>query len=337
VRRAAERVGAGRAAISRDALALTIDVECDSDGGPTWRYAAPVAYRNIEHGLGEVLAGVLSEADAQATLLVSNVVLQHEPSVAVLRELARVELGTHLHGDFMEPERRVADPSGQRALENQCEYGAGLESAKLQGITRLFTQAVGRQPTSFRAGRWSAGAETAGLLAELGYLVDSSVTPHVHWTDAGRSVDFRDAPEQPYRPSSTNLLRPGELPIWEFPVSIIRPWWSRNPLWLRPSLSSTRVMRRVMASLNARHQEPRVFVAMLHSSELTGGTSPYSRTEREAKRIATRLRRLLANAAEKGVRFGTLSDLARERTTGSHGRRGLPSAENAVEPSQGQQ
>jgi peptidoglycan/xylan/chitin deacetylase (PgdA/CDA1 family) len=282
-----------------DALALTVDVECDSDGGRSWRNSDPLTFRNVEHGIGEVLSAALDETDACATLLVSNVVLEHPASVEVLRGLARVELGAHLHGDFLEPGR--CDPAGAVPADGQQEYDEALERAKLESLGRLFRDAFGTDPRSFRAGRWSLGPRTGRLLGELGYIADASVTPHKNWYDG---IDFRGAPEQPY---------PLDPPVWEFPVSIVSGWWTfGKACWLRPSLSPRPLMRAVLASLPRRHPTPRTFVAMLHSSELTPGASPYSH-----RPVAARLRWLLRHAADSGMRFATLGELARERQSAS--------------------
>jgi hypothetical protein len=298
----------------RDVLAITVDVECDSNGGPTWRYSDPLSFRNIAEGLGGELADILQSGNAAATLLISNVVLNHEPSVRILRDLGRVELGTHLHGDFLRPQPRTENPAGYKTVENQCEYTDELEWAKLQAITQLFTDVFGRPPTAFRAGRWSASGRTALFLARLGYAADASVTPHVRWRDAGRNVDHRGAPEQPYRPAHDLISRVGEVPLWEFPVSIVRPWWAAwRPVWLRPSLSSADSMLRVISTLSNRHQAPRTFLAMLHSSELSRGTSPHTRTEDATARVVSRLRELVERAGSAGMRFATLTELARER------------------------
>ena len=294
-----------------DRLVVTVDVECDSDGGPTWRYASPLSFRGVSHGLGDLLARVLDSTNAAATLLVSNVVLEDAASVAVLRDLDRVELGAHLHGDFLAPGPRFDDPAGAKTVENQNEYSEGIERAKLENLTELFRSAFGGTPTSFRAGRWSAAGRTARLLTDLGYRVDSSVSPHVHWTDGGRSIDYRRAPEQPYRPDEINISVPGELPLWELPVSIVAPWWSaQRPVWLRPSYSSIAMMRRVIHSIRRRHPPPRTFVAMLHNTELTEGTSPHSRTPESAEHMAQRLQALLHWAANDGMTFATLTEAA---------------------------
>jgi hypothetical protein len=71
-----------------------------------------------------------------------------------------------------------------------------------------------------------------------------------------------------------------------------------------------RTMRRVVGVLRARSPEPRVLVAMLHNTELTPGSSPYSRTPPDAARVAARLREMLEWAGAQGMRFATLSEAA---------------------------
>jgi hypothetical protein len=294
-----------------DRLVVTVDVECDSDGGPTWRYSDPLTFRGVEHGLGEVLAPMLPETGGVATLLVSNVVMTHAPSVALLRELPSVELGAHLHGDFLRPDPRVAGPAGARTIENQNEYPAEVERAKLKVLGEMFRSNFGADPVSFRAGRWSAAGRTVSLLAELGYRVDSSVSPAVHWQDGGRSVDYSNAPVQPYRPSSDDIATPGDVPLWELPVSIVRSWLSPfRPVWLRPSRSSPAAMRRVVAKIRSRFEGPRTFVMMFHNNELTPGASPYSRDDDAALRVRRNLMEFLAWARDDGMVFMTMAQAA---------------------------
>lgn len=293
-------------------LIITVDVECDSDGGPTWRYADPAAFRGISHGVADRLHQILESTGSVATLLISNVVLEDQKSVAILKSLPNVELGAHLHGDFLPPFQRYTSASGAKTVENQCEYPEEVEVEKLRGLGRLFDDAFGFAPTSFRAGRWSASARTIRLLEHLGYVVDSSVTPGVHWTDGGRSIDFRRAPTQPYHPDRNQLTREGESKLWEFPVSIVRPWRrARHPLWLRPSLATTNQMQTVIRLLRKKHAPPRTFVLMFHNNELTPRASPYSRDEESAQRVQERLASFLRWAASEGMQSCTLTEAAR--------------------------
>lgn len=292
-----------------DLLILTVDVECDADGGRSWRNSNPLTFHGVSDGLGKVLLPILEKNGATASLLLSNVVLSDASSVELLAGLPRVELGTHLHGDFLSPGPPV-NPAGADPADNQNEYPDEIERVKLEHLTDMYVHCFGRRPTAFRAGRWSAGGRTARLLVDLGYLADSSVSPHVHWRDAGRSVDYRHAPDQPYRPSALDIATRGELALWEFPVSIVKPPYWPRPIWLRPSVSGLATMKYVIRTLRKTTAPPRTFVLMFHNNELTTGTSPYSRTPAVARRVQRRLDELLAWARSQGMGFATLSEAA---------------------------
>ncbi|MBN1449865.1 MAG: polysaccharide deacetylase family protein [Anaerolineales bacterium] len=74
---------------------------------------------------------------------------------------------------------------------------------------------------AFRSPRVKTSASTLRLLAECGYLADSSV--------CSQRIDFISsnlinmgwvlAPRRPYHPHYENAFRKGNLPIWEVPVS----------------------------------------------------------------------------------------------------------------------
>ena len=67
----------------------------------------------------------------------------------------------------------------------QRDYPPDVEAAKLRDLTELFSRTFGRSPTSFRAGRFGIGPHSIPILEELGYLVESSVTPHMDWAANG--------------------------------------------------------------------------------------------------------------------------------------------------------
>ena len=134
-------------------------------------------------------------------------------------------------------QKEYEDYAGKKGIANCCFYPEGIEFSKIQSITQLFTNAVGSAPTSFRAGRFSAGLNTIRSLEAQGYRVDTSVTPHVCWNDKSRErpVDYTHAPEQPYWMGKNNMSEDdGNGKILQVPVSIAL--MKRNPL--REFLSS---------------------------------------------------------------------------------------------------
>ncbi len=203
----------------------------------------------------------------------------------------------------------------------QCHYDRETESRKLTYLTELFRTAFGRSPRSFRAGRFGIGRHSLGLLQDLGYSVDSSVTPHKDWAPAGApEASFLKAQTQPYwpdleRPECVALV-PGTL--MEVPVTIRPTWLGRilgrwiEPAWLRPTHGSTRRLLH-LAQEEIRHAEldgrPVILNAMFHNVEIVPGASPYAATPAEADAIVARLAGLLGWAEHEGVRCIGLADV----------------------------
>ena len=178
---------------------------------------------------------------------------------------------------------------------------------------------------SHRAGRWSFDETYAAILVEQGYRVDCSVTPHVSWrfckgdpSKPGGS-DFTDFPESAYYVDLSDIRRPGDSPLLELPMTIIRtrtyprameslrrrlsgsfygtvimrrlfPWH----LWLMPNGRNRAGMLRVVEMAKA---ERRPYIEMaIHSSELMAGGSPTFPTAESIEKLYEDLEIVFATA-----------------------------------------
>ena len=188
-------------------LVVTVDTECDK--GPAWRTQFPLSFRSVTDALPEVLMPLFRRHGVVPTLLLSPEVIRNDESARVLEGLRDCELGTHLHGEFIEPH---ANAGAVGTYETQCHYEPEIEREKLKNLTALFEGRFGRRPTSFRAGRFAATGRTLSYLEELGYLVDSSVTPfRTNYFQGGHTCNHWGAPLRPYRPSADDLRKRGRL------------------------------------------------------------------------------------------------------------------------------
>jgi hypothetical protein len=312
-------------------LVVTIDVEPDCS--PTWHYADPLTFSGISEGIARILQPLFNRYNITPTYLINNVVLEDRDSVETFRRLdGKYELGTHLHPEFILPDKKYEGYAGKKATANCCFYPPDIEFEKIRNITLLFEQALGYRPRVFRAGRYSAGLNTMQSLRQLGYLVDTSVTPHVCWNDPSRErpVDFNLAPEQPYwlhRGSITREDPDGDL--LEVPVSIaLRPrnmlremivsaGGLRHPLrrskacWLRPYYSSTPqlldIARRSIPAGPDRGTT--VLNMMFHNVEVMPGLSPYSLTGRDCRKYLQQLEDFFSFCRQEGIESVALSDL----------------------------
>jgi hypothetical protein len=196
----------------------------------------------------------------------------------------------------------------------QLEYAPDIERQKLTNLTRLFERVIGSAPTSFRAGRFGISAHTLSCLAELGYRVDSSVTPF--WKhEFGQHVnDHWGAPVQPYFPNPAAPWLRGGSPVLQVPVTIVNAFYMRFPGWVQRRLSASgglhrRILRRVgvtipramwlrpqrstpaelveIADLVIRRagSRPAVLNMMYHNVEVVPGLSPYAASEEDVQSI----------------------------------------------------
>jgi hypothetical protein len=312
-------------------LVITIDTEVDRS--TTWRTSNPATFRSVTEGIAQRLQPLFNRYGAKPTYLVSPEVLQDDVSANVLELLeGAYELGAHLHGEFIEPEKKYQDYSGVSTLDFPCDYIETLEYAKLSELTRLFYERFGFKPVSYRAGRFGASKNTIRSLEKLGYKVDTSVTPHVCWD--GR-IDFTAAPEYPYFPSEDSITRKGNSGVLEIPVTIISyPGLVRlggrvmcklplsklsglgtrlaRQLWLRPSFSTAKQMVHVIERYCTKHtrRSPITLNMMFHNTEVIPSCSPYTVNESDCAVFLERIEKVLKYCTENHIRFATLNEVS---------------------------
>lgn len=312
-------------------LVITIDVEPDCS--PDWKYSNPLTFNGVYEGIKSRLQPLFNKYHITPTYLINNVVLEDRPSIDTFKHLdGKFELGTHLHPEFIEPQKSEFDYAGKKGVANSCFYDPEIESAKIKSITELFKQQFNFQPTSFRAGRFSAGPNTLKSLLNLGYKVDTSVTPNFRWDDRTREkpVDFRTAPVLPYRVDLNNITEPDhEGRLLEVPVSIILeklsfieslkyiknkkrfPYKGSKPVWLRPKFSTNDQFKMIVEKISSEFNDSEniVFNMMFHNVEVMPGLSPYSLTESDCKKYMESLEMFFIYCNQNNIQSVDLSSL----------------------------
>lgn len=290
---------------------ISIDTECDK--GPGWKLQQPMAFENITKGLPQTLEPLFEGLSLKPTYLLSPEIIQHGESIAYFKSLRNVELGTHLHLEFIEPE---ANWKADRTKGIQADLSSQLEFEKLKNLTDLFTTAIGYAPLSFRAGRFGIGRHSFTHLQQLGYRVDSSITPFkTHYYESGTINNFWGKPSYPYRISNSDLI--------QVPVSIANEDFSRLPLWVLRNVEDKRTLsKRILGRLGYKsksswfrphrndgkglihvaeqliratpsHKIP-VLNMMFHSNEILAGASPYCQTDEEVQAYLKALEEVFA-------------------------------------------
>ena len=296
-------------------LAVTIDTECDK--GKKWKVKQPLTFKNIYNGVVHSLQPIFDKHHVKATYLLSPEIMRDEKSVDVFKSFGNsVELGTHLHAELIEPQ---ANFECTNTSHFQNDFSPEVEKAKLENLTTLFKDTFGYQPLSFRAGRFGISADTLSFLQELGYTVDSSVTPDMKWTNqvSGNVANFFGAPYQPYYPSKYDFRRKGDMQILQVPVTVMNnrlshlPLWIKRgiklnksyehvvfnyatnfskPQWLRPTYSDVETMMDLTQRILKVTDDNDLFLCiMFHSNEFEIDMSPYSLVQSQIDKIIDRL------------------------------------------------
>lgn len=291
-------------------IAVTIDVECDKK--EDWGIRYPIQFRSVTEGIPRLLMPLFRQYSIRPTFLLSPEVIQSDECCRVLEAIPDCELGVHLHGEFISPDDT---PAPARTDSPQSQYNPELEFEKLANLTNLFESKFGFRPRSFRAGRFGVGRHTLRFLSEVGYLVDSSVTPFWnHNFGNGHERSYWGAPIQPYFPKWDDPGKRGKSTILEVPVTIVHPrfvrwpnWLLRKirrpgqwmqkllrlipsdepnkPLWLRPWRSTVKEMIYVADTVVnlAPSRRSVVLNMMYHSVEVIPGASPYPQTKADVQ------------------------------------------------------
>lgn len=276
-------------------LIISIDTECDK--GPGWIIQRPMSFKNVTSGMSDTFTPLFSSHGIRPTYLLSPEILHDDECVATLRTLKDVELGTHLHEEFIEPRPNWG---ADRTKSIQCDLEYWLEREKLVRLSDLFEKCFGYRPMSFRAGRFGISARTMRYLKELGYLVDSSVTPFkTHYYESGTVNNFWGERPFPYRVPGVGILQvPVTIVNRDFsrlPVSILKLLEDRRTLprrilnrlgyrskseWFRPYRSTSEMLIRVAEELirSCPNDQDPVLNMMFHSNEIIPGASPYCQT-----------------------------------------------------------
>jgi hypothetical protein len=318
-------------------LIVTIDTEADDQ----WDHGVPLVTGNV--AFWPPFIDLCTRYGVKPTFLVTSEILGNDAAVEALASWSRdglAEIGSHLHPWSTPPYRDVPGLRENDSLHAfPSELSEELLRAKLTVLTNQVAERIGVPPTSFRAGRFGMNAACAQMLAQSGYIADTSVTPHFSWRHAQGTPggvggpDFVGFPLRPFFVSGT-----GDPGLLELPVTIMRLKDVRvasgvpavlgpravkverafrqrgkaipDPLWMRPYPGVTSGdLERMWDAAEA--QGLPLVVLIFHSSELKPGASPYRRTRRSVAALLVMLDELFRYVASRGGMFPSVSEAAR--------------------------
>lgn len=313
----------------RPVFLITIDTEGDS----AWSRPKVITTRNASY-LHRFQA--LCDLHGFKPTWLTNYEMMHAPAMQELgRDVIKRgagEIGMHLHA-WNSPPIVPLTSDDFHFQPFLIEYSTSVLREKVRVLTDELEQTFSVKMLSHRAGRWSFDARYARVLAELGYVVDCSVTPTVSWRstkgdpNGGGGTDFSSFPNGAYYFNLNDIGNPGVGPILELPMTISRKprRWARYlptqaariPLfgqfvmrssWLRAHRGN---LDELLQLVNDAVESRTPYIEfMLHSSEFMPGGSPTFETEEDIERLYGELDELFSEISRL-FDGATLSEYAR--------------------------
>lgn len=265
----------------------------------------------------------LRDLGAHSIYLVDHPIATDPASIDALgplQEAGMCGIGTQLHPWVNPPH----DEQVNRTNSFAGNLPAALERAKLANLTETIEGAFGRRPVMYRAGRYGVGANTAGILSDLGYQVDVSVRARFDYSDE-KGPNFSAVKPIPYRIGGGSML---EVPLSSAYLGALRglgpsffPHTARVPI-LRGALARSGLLNRVSLTpegfpldealpavdrlLDDGHQ---IISISYHSPSIEPGHTPFVRTQSDLDVFYAWWEGILSLLAKRGVTAATIEDV----------------------------
>lgn len=236
----------------------------------------------------------------------------------------KVEVGTHLHPWSTPPLSQL-----DHVRRFPCELNDSELRDKIVELHKIIEKNLSIKPTSYRAGRWGLNAYQIDILVELGYLVDSSITPGINWGLDGLGPDFSREEiyprylgddgkilEVPMTILNTGLIKKDLknllkfLDLFGYVGNLLKKILFRKR-WMR-IFQETKLSELKKVYLSAKKNNVPYIQFMIHSSELMPGGSPYFKTPESVEKLYQLLSDFFLYLEKEEITSVTLSEYARK-------------------------
>ena len=283
------------------------------------------------------LQSLFNKYGAIPTYLINYPVASQQQSINILSSLlseGRCEIGTHCHPWNTPPFVEELNSKTSR----MCNLSYDLLIMKMNYLHKTIEDNFHVNPVTFRAGRWAFNENVARCLTELGYLVDTSMTPFVDWSNT-HGENYRGTPTHPYYFKADNIRKHDAIgDLLEVPPTIgfcqsntklcdlVKNKISKGALskfhllgilerlnllnfhWLSPELSNGKEMIKLSQSfVKSGHH----FLNMsFHSTSLLPGKNSFVKNNYELSILLNNIEVFLQYAAKNNFEFLPLSKAA---------------------------
>ena len=280
------------------------------------------------------LQEIFDKYNAVPTYLINWPVITCHKSSQIIKKLCNehnCEIGTHCH-PWNTP------PFGEEInVKNSmmCNLPYEVVEQKMGRLHQAIVNTLNVEPLCFRAGRWGFGSNVAKCIQQLGYTIDTSITPFFDWSGYS-GPNFNGASTYPYHFEAKDILKQcSDGPLFEVPASvgflqknfeisnrirlIILATGMRNlrligildklkllnRRWLSSELSSAEDMIKLINVFILKGH--RVLNFTLHSTSLLPGKTRYVQSEEDLDNFIKKIETVLAYCNHKNFEFASLS------------------------------
>ena len=308
---------------------ITIDTEEDN-----WSHYS--ASRNTINNISKIpiLQNIFDKYGAIPTYLVNWPVAVDKNASSIFKNLlkkGKCEIGTHCHPWNTPPIPKTIN-SNSLMLSNLSH---DLIYNKISRLHSLTVDRMETHPACFRSGRWAFSSNVAKVINELGYKIDTSISPFIDWSDI-KGPNFSQLNNDIYKFSPANIFKKDDNgSILEVPatvgyfqknvklchnfrkiilksslrhlklIGILEKLRILNFRWLSPELSTSRDMIRLTKALIRSGQTFLNF--SFHSTSLYPGSSPFVKDELQLQIFLNRIDKFLQFASNNSMHFLPLS------------------------------
>ena len=103
-------------------LVITIDTEPDCD--TTWKRSDPLTFESVLSGIPGILRPIWNKFQIKPVYFVSPEVVQNPDCCKVLKKEIQLcaEIGTHLHSEYIEPQKKYEKPAATIMLNSRASH-----------------------------------------------------------------------------------------------------------------------------------------------------------------------------------------------------------------------
>lgn len=311
-------------------IVITIDVEEDNWGEYTTDGYSLENIKKIQK-----IQKIFDRFNVKPTYLINYPVATDEFAVDMFRSLwaeGKCEIGAHCHPWNTPPFEE------ELGCYNSilCNLPEELQYRKLKVLKNTICENLGIIPVSFRAGRWAFNNSVARSLYNLGFKIDTSVTPYTEWSE-WHGMDYSNCTPYPYHFSFDNIFKPSENgELLQVPASIgflqknyarcnwlfkLTDSWIMKKVHLRGVLSRLKILNKVFLSPEMSTGQEMIDLAermkslgfpilnlFFHSTTLLPGCSPFVNNSEEKELFLQNITQFLEYVTNEGIESTLLKD-----------------------------